>query len=193
MELALDELESLHEEMASPMTYEAVLLGRGLARRDPDSALAAYRLVGQRGDVFYRSHCCQYLAEVSDDPQPWLAEAARILRSLGVGRSVGILLRRAARRRNVSLPRHRTAPEGLREQDVRLIEMVSDASTNRQIAARLACSEKTVEQRLTRLFQRTGCRSRVELAAAWLDGSLVRLGLVPAGLVRPGGLRPPGR
>ncbi|MFD4814841.1 hypothetical protein, partial [Streptomyces sp. NPDC058418] len=52
----------------------------------------------------------------------------------------------------------------------------------------LACSEKTVEQRLTRLFRRTGCRSRVELAAAWLDGSLARQGLVPdAGPRRHGG------
>ncbi|MFG2968726.1 hypothetical protein ACGFZS_36220 [Streptomyces sp. NPDC048288] len=31
-----------------------------------------------------------------------------------------------------------------------------------------------MEQRLTRLFQRTGCRSRAELAAAWLNGTLTR-------------------
>lgn len=31
-------------------------------------------------------------------------------------------------------------------------------------------SEKTVESHLTRLFDRTGCRSRVELAAARLQG-----------------------
>ncbi|MFD9321477.1 LuxR C-terminal-related transcriptional regulator [Streptomyces sp. NPDC060053] len=86
---------------------------------------------------------------------------------------------RAATRRGVSVPRPRTAQEGLSERDVRLIGMVSDGSTNRQIAARQACSEKTVEQRLTRLFQRTGCHSRVELAAAWLDGSLARRGLAP--------------
>ncbi|MGW1506745.1 helix-turn-helix transcriptional regulator [Streptomyces mirabilis] len=176
---ALAELEALHEEMASPMTHESVLLGRGMAYHDADSALAAYRLVQERGDVYYRSHCCQVLAEAGEDPQPWLAEATRILHSLGVGRPIGIMLRSAARRRNVSLPRHRATREELTEQDVRLIDMVSAGSTNRQIAAGLACSEKTVEQRLTRVFRRTGCRSRTELAAAWLDGSLARSGLVP--------------
>ena len=62
---------------------------------------------------------------------------------------------------------------------VELREMVRARAAGAEIVdalqARLACSEKTVEQRLTRLFQRTGCRSRVELAAAWLDGSLARL------------------
>jgi DNA-binding CsgD family transcriptional regulator len=191
---ALAELEALHEEMASPMTYESVLLGRGMANRDADSALAAYRLVQERGDVYYTWHCCQVLAEAGEDPQPWLAEATRILHSLGVGRLIGIMLRRAARQRNVSLPRHRAAREGLTEQDVRLIDMVSTGSTNRQIAAGLACSEKTVEQRLTRLFRRTGCRSRTELAAAWLDGSLARSGLVPdAGQHRDDGGPPAAR
>ncbi|MFH9554625.1 helix-turn-helix transcriptional regulator [Streptomyces sp. NPDC017435] len=50
--------------------------------------------------------------------------------------------------------------------------MVSDGATNRQIAAELACSPKTVEQRLTRLFRRTGTRSRTELTATWLSGTL---------------------
>nr|WP_237531097.1 helix-turn-helix transcriptional regulator [Streptomyces sp. SID3212] len=102
-----------------------------------------------------------------------------------MGRPVRSRLGAAARRRNVSLPRRRAARGGRSERDergerdVQLIDLVSDGSTNRQIAARLGCSEKTVEQRLTRLFKRTGCRSRAELAAAWLDGSLVRQGLVP--------------
>lgn len=174
---ALRELEALHEEMASAMTLEAVLLGRGLAYRDADSALSAYRLAQQRGDAHLTAQCCQILAEVSNDSQPWLAEVTRILYSLGARRS--IWLRRVARRQNFSLPRNRAVSEGLSEQGVRLIELVSEGSSNRQIAAELVCSEKTVEQRLTRLFQRTGCRSRAELTAAWLDGSLARLGLVP--------------
>ncbi|MDH6630469.1 DNA-binding CsgD family transcriptional regulator [Streptomyces sp. LBL] len=177
MRQALEELEALHEQMASSTTHEAVLLGRGLVYRDVDSVLSAYRLVQQRGDAFLTAHCCQFLAEVSDDPQPWLAEATRILYSLGARRPIG--LRRVARQRNLSLPRNRAVSEELSEHDVRLIELVSEGSTNRQIAAGLVCSEKTVEQRLTRLFQRTGCRSRAELTAAWLDGSLAGLGLVP--------------
>ncbi|MEU9782611.1 LuxR C-terminal-related transcriptional regulator [Streptomyces phaeochromogenes] len=175
----LEELEALYEEAASPMTYEAVLVARGMVHGDADSALAAYRLVRRRVDLPLSVDCCQCLTEVGDDPQSWLDEAMRSGHVLGMGRPVRSLLGAAARRRNVSIPRRRAARAGLSDREVRLIGMVSDGSTNRQIAARLACSEKTVEQRLSRLFQRTGCRSRVELAAAWLDGSLARQGLVP--------------
>lgn len=175
----LAELEALYEETASPMTYEAVLVARGMVHGDADSALAAYRLVQRRVDLPLSVDCCQCLTDVGDDPQPWLDEATRSGHVLGMGRPVRSLLGAAARRRNVSIPRRRAARAGLSDREVRLIGMVSDGSTNRQIAARLACSEKTVEQRLSRLFQRTGCRSRVELAAAWLDGSLARQGLVP--------------
>ncbi|MFF2066734.1 AAA family ATPase [Streptomyces sp. NPDC058200] len=188
MRRTLEEMETLHEESASPMTREVVLLGRGMVHGDADSALAAYRLARQRVDVPLRVDCCGCLAEVGDDPQRWLAEATRSGHALGMGRPIRSRLGAAARRRNVSLPRRRAAREGRSERDARLIAMVSEGSTNRQIAARLACSEKTVEQRLTRLFRRTGCRSRVELAAAWLDGSLARQGLVPdAGPRRHGG------
>ncbi|MFF3849940.1 AAA family ATPase [Streptomyces sp. NPDC002328] len=175
----LRHLEALHEEAASPMTHEAVLIGRGMVHGDADSALTAYRLVRERGDLPLIVDCCQCLTDVGDDPSRWLAEAARSVHALGMGRPVRGPLGAAAARRNVSFPRRRTTSEGLDERDVRLIGMVSDGSTNRQIAARLACSEKTVEQWLSRLFQRTGRRSRVELAAAWLDGSLARQGLVP--------------
>ncbi|MEV2229680.1 LuxR C-terminal-related transcriptional regulator [Streptomyces phaeochromogenes] len=175
----LEELEALYEETASPMTYEAVLVARGMVHGDADSALAAYRLVRRRVDLPLSVDCCQCLTEVGDDPRSWLDEAMRSGHVLGMGRPVRSLLGAAARRRNVSIPRRRAARAGLTDREVRLIGMVSDGSTNRQIAARLACSEKTVEQRLSRLFQRTGCRSRVELAAAWLDGSLARQGLVP--------------
>ncbi|MFG2350747.1 helix-turn-helix transcriptional regulator [Streptomyces phaeochromogenes] len=175
----LEELEALYEETASPMTYEAVLVARGMVHGDADSALAAYRLVRRRVDLPFSVDCCQCLTEVGDDPRSWLDEAMRSGHVLGMGRPVRSLLGAAARRRNVSIPRRRAARAGLTDREVRLIGMVSDGSTNRQIAARLACSEKTVEQRLSRLFRRTGCRSRVELAAAWLDGSLARQGLVP--------------
>jgi DNA-binding CsgD family transcriptional regulator len=39
----------------------------------------------------------------------------------------------------------------------------------------LGISEKTVENSLTRLFARTGLRSRVELAAATVGGDLLRV------------------
>lgn len=61
------------------------------------------------------------------------------------------------------------------------MELVRAGQTNRQIATELEIREKTVEYHLTRLFLRTGCRSRVELAAASLDGRLEAPGRGMAG------------
>jgi DNA-binding CsgD family transcriptional regulator len=49
--------------------------------------------------------------------------------------------------------------------EVRITELISTGITNRQIASKLGLSEKTVESHLTRLFARSGCRSRVALLA----------------------------
>ncbi|WP_327181661.1 helix-turn-helix transcriptional regulator [Streptomyces sp. NBC_01334] len=179
---ALDELEALDEEVGSPMTREAVLLGRGVVRRDVDSALAALRAVRRRGDAYLELLCHLGLAEIGDDSERWLAEATRGAQALGIGRATRTSLGHMTRRRTLVLPRVRPARHELSEEDIELTTMVSRGATNRQIAARLVWSEKTVERRLTRLFQRTGCRSRVELAAAWLDGSLARRDLVPDGV-----------
>ncbi|WP_432145490.1 AAA family ATPase [Streptomyces sp. bgisy084] len=169
---ALEQLTALHAEVDTAMTREALLVARGVLDRDADGTHDAYRSAERRGDRHMMLYCCQVLAEVGDDPQPWLAEAARHTHLLSLGRPGRVLLGRSAQRRNVPLPRGRSAREGLSEAEVQLIGMVGEGGTNRQIAARLACSEKTVEQRLARLFQRTGRRSRVELVAAWLEGSL---------------------
>ncbi|MEU9433063.1 AAA family ATPase [Streptomyces sp. NPDC048252] len=182
MERALDELEALDEEVGSPMTREAVLLGRGVVRRDVDSALAALQAVRRRGDAYLELLCHLGLAEIGDDSERWLAKATRGAQALGIGRATRTSLGHMTRRRTLVLPRVRPARDELSEKDIELTTMVSRGATNRQIAARLVWSEKTVERRLTRLFQRTGCRSRVELAAAWLDGSLARRDLVPDGV-----------
>jgi DNA-binding NarL/FixJ family response regulator len=55
-----------------------------------------------------------------------------------------------------------------------LAVMVAEGSTNRELATVLQTSEKSVEGRLSRLFARTGYRSRVELATAILTGDYLR-------------------
>ncbi|MFJ9895883.1 AAA family ATPase [Streptomyces sp. NPDC091280] len=177
---SLDELEKLHGRMASPMAYEAVLLARGIVYADADSALEARRLVDARGDVYLGLLCVMSLANVTDEPARWLTEFTRKGHIVGVGPAIRAAVANTAKKKNVSLPKPRTAKAAWHETDVRLADMVSQGATNRQMAARLNCSVKTVEQRLTRLFQRTGCRSRSELAASWLNGNLAGLGSVPA-------------
>lgn len=178
---ALEEVETLHEEAATPMTHEALLLARGIAHHDADSALAAHRLIKLRGDVHLSVVCCLCLTHVADDPRRWLTEAVGDARTLGLGGSFRTAVTRAAQERGIPVPRLRQGHQKLTELDIRLVRMVTDGASNRQIAAELACSPKTVEQRLTRLFQRTGSRSRRELAAAWLNGSLTQTASGPSG------------
>ncbi|MEU7041802.1 LuxR family transcriptional regulator [Streptomyces varsoviensis] len=178
---AQEELEALHAEVGSPMTRESMLLGRAMLHGDAESARSAFSLVRRRGDRQLLLLARECLVALADDPQTWLDEAVREAQSLGAATFLRTMLAVRARWEGLKLnvPRQRAAPNRLSESDVRLIDLVSDGETNRRIAARMACSEKTVEQRLTRLFQRTGCRSRAELAASRLDGTLARLGLLP--------------
>jgi DNA-binding NarL/FixJ family response regulator len=48
--------------------------------------------------------------------------------------------------------------------------LVADGRTNREIAARLFLSEKTIETVLSRVFRKLGVRSRVEVAARIVAG-----------------------
>jgi len=168
----LEELETLHEEAATPMTHEALLLARGIALHDTDSALAAHRSIRRREDAHLSVVSGLCLADIADDPRSWLAETVRTAHGLGLGRPFRTAVHRTARRRGIPVPRLRRARAALTDVDLRLVRMVSDGATNRQIATELACSPKTVEQRLARLFQRTGSRSRTELTAAWHKGAL---------------------
>jgi energy-coupling factor transporter ATP-binding protein EcfA2 len=59
----------------------------------------------------------------------------------------------------------------LAENDQLLATLVADGLTNREVAAVLWTTEKSVEGRLARLFSRTGYQSRVELALAVLTGA----------------------
>jgi DNA-binding NarL/FixJ family response regulator len=54
----------------------------------------------------------------------------------------------------------------------RVIELVADGLSNPQIAEELHYSRKTVEVYLTRVYAKTGLRSRVELALAVERGEL---------------------
>ena len=83
-------------------------------------------------------------------------EARRALRGAGVrvGRG-GAAGARAPR-----------ASDALSTREREIAELVADGLTNREIAARLFLSEKTIETHLTRVFQKLGVRSRAQVAAA---------------------------
>jgi DNA-binding NarL/FixJ family response regulator len=59
------------------------------------------------------------------------------------------------------------------EENERLLAtLAAEGLSNKQIATALNTSEKSVEGRLSRLFTRSGYRSRIELSNAIVDGKL---------------------
>ncbi|GAA4002017.1 helix-turn-helix transcriptional regulator [Streptomyces plumbiresistens] len=66
----------------------------------------------------------------------------------------------------------RTGPAALSGLEGRITALVGRGLTNRQIARELGVSEKTVENNLTQVFAKTGCRSRLDLALAVMEGRL---------------------
>jgi DNA-binding NarL/FixJ family response regulator len=53
--------------------------------------------------------------------------------------------------------------DAIGEADRQLIDLIAGGATNQQAAVTLGVSEKAIEARLTRLYRRTGLRSRVAL------------------------------
>ena len=60
----------------------------------------------------------------------------------------------------------RTRELGLTGAELRVAELVAQGRTNREVAAMLFLSERTVESHLTHAYAKLGVRSRTELSRA---------------------------
>ncbi|WP_091508620.1 hypothetical protein [Amycolatopsis sacchari] len=142
---------------------------RGLMVVEHDQAAAdeALGLARERNEPHeLATTCIAVVRQDLGDPK-LLSEAYELLASLDalVPRAH---VRNLMRERDVPVPgRAATVAENERL----LAVLVAEGLTNRELATVLQTTEKSVEGRLTRLFARTGYRSRVELAAALLTGA----------------------
>ncbi|WP_316774194.1 helix-turn-helix transcriptional regulator [Streptomyces sasae] len=132
------------------------------------AAAAALRGRGHRTEL---ATACLIAARTADDTRPWLGTADEIAEQLGDTR-LRTYIKTLARTRGVTLPRRTTSSRAGAEVEARIIELILQGMTNRQIAAAIRFSEKSVERHLTRLFAKTGCRSRLDLVAAYERGML---------------------
>ncbi|HEX3788844.1 MAG TPA: LuxR family transcriptional regulator [Pseudonocardiaceae bacterium] len=174
-QLLLAEAAQEHERTGSPANAETHLLARGLVLADGEAARAGAELARQRGHQPDLAFACLVVGRLADQPQDWLHEAYQIAGRLGSS-WLRAYVKNRMRDHGVAVPRNRSVREPFSGTELRIIELIRDGRTNRQIAADVRISEKTVENHLTRLFARTGCRSRVELAAASLAGRLLVAG-----------------
>lgn len=142
------------------------LLATALVDQDPAAAAAAIELARLRGQPY---ELADTLRTVSTRG---LAEGKLVLEAYELyGRLDALLpralLRQQMRELTIAVP-GRVAT--LAENEHLLASLVTEGLTNRELATVLGGSEKSVESRLSRMFQRTGYRSRVELATAMLTG-----------------------
>ena len=108
-----------------------------------------------------------------------LGDAYRELGELGAiwrQRAVAHDLRRLGHR----VPHAPPSSAALSPVEVEVVSLVSAGLTNRQIAERMGLSPKTVEVYLSRIYVKTGHRSRVALAVAGLDTDSADDGAAPA-------------
>lgn len=79
------------------------------------------------------------------------------------------MLREAWSRNPASSP-----PSPLNDREVKMLRMVSEGVTNREIAARLTLSEQTVKNYLSMVFEKMGTRSRAQAATMALEYGWLR-------------------
>ncbi|MGW5580519.1 LuxR C-terminal-related transcriptional regulator [Micromonospora chokoriensis] len=164
VDVASDRLRALH----GALTTEAASLIQALIDGDPAAAARGAGHVRSRGHHLDLWYATLALGRTAEDAGTWLLEAHALARTLGapVARSAVV---GALRQRGMTPPQTRGARPAFSAVEVQIVELLRGGRTNRQIAARLRLSEKTIENHLTRLFARTGLRSRVELAAATVE------------------------
>lgn len=178
-DLMADPLRHGHDLVDHP-TYVAIRLAYGRATGDIAALTEALDVADQHALALQRGQVRLALGTLDTDPAANLTEAARIFQTLGAApwrqRAVAEL-----RHRGLRLPRQRARPSGLSETEEQVVRLVHQRFTNREIASAVFLSVKTVEAYLSRIYVKTGCANRIELARA-VDSGL--LGLTNPG--RPG-------
>jgi DNA-binding CsgD family transcriptional regulator len=169
-ELLID-INRRHQQDRHPQLDEARLLTQALVRNDARAGEAAVEVARGRGNLLALLRACITAAQRSETPQPLFAEAYAIAHTLDAD-YLCARLTTLMRRHGVSTRRPRRVRVDLSPVELRIIEMICAGRTNREIARHERMSEKTIEDHVSRLFARTGCRTRVQLATASLTGRL---------------------
>ena len=130
------------------------------------------------GRLFVAAQAHFYLAGIVPESSDHLSRAAELFTSMGAKLWVSRITARAkqldvALRLGTQRPR-RSSEKGkvLTQTEVELVQLLRHGLSNRQISAVLHYSGKTIEVYLSRLYQKVGCHSRLELVLAVERGEL---------------------
>jgi DNA-binding CsgD family transcriptional regulator len=176
-----DELETIALEFGTPMLRAVALSSRGrvlLARHDADAAasrlrdaLASWKALAVPYEVASTSTLLgQALREAGDDEgaQASFATAAALFDQIGA--RLDARLTRDSLAAGMTRP---ARPAGLSEREVEVLQLIAAGMTNKDIAADLVLSEKTVSRHLSNIFTKIGVSSRAAATAFAFDHQLV--------------------
>ncbi|MFE0019803.1 AAA family ATPase [Amycolatopsis sp. NPDC059021] len=162
----LAELDHVAEQMGTSRATLHLLLARALVEHDREAASSAVRLAQERGQPFE-------LARVIDTVvRHGVGDPGLLPQSYELFGELDALLYRSwsrdlMRRHDIAVRGRQTT---IAENERLLAVLVTEGLGNKQLATVLHSTEKGIEGRLSRLFSRTGYRSRTELAAAMFRG-----------------------
>ncbi|WHT22764.1 hypothetical protein N8J89_17365 [Crossiella sp. CA-258035] len=158
------------EQVAARLGTERAELNRltlhALVHEDQHAARAALDLLRTRAQPLEQAIVLERLVRYGIGAPALLAESYQRYGELDALMSRS-WLRTLMRRHGVAVPGRQAT---LAENERLLAVLVAEGLGNRQLATLLQTSEKSVEGRLSRMFQRSGYRSRVDLATAILTG-----------------------
>jgi DNA-binding CsgD family transcriptional regulator len=163
-------LDELVDDDAWLVVRLSALLTRAVVRADLDAARHAEQLAIDHDLPLERARAIAAHGTLTDDADR-LADAYARFAALGAARRqrhVSMELRRLGRR----VPRGPSRQSELSAAERQLAALVAQGFTNREIAARVHLSAKTIEVYLGRVFRKVGCTSRLELALAVNSGRL---------------------
>src|SRR6202042_1675884 len=160
-------------DQAAPLTEILTGLAQAYASGDPEPARRGQHLAEAEGAATLITEALTARGQVGDDPARTLAAAHTAWERIGApGRvaEVAAIMRGAGLAAPApafpaaSVPA--TGPGVLPARERSVAVLVHEGRTTQQIAHPLNISVKTVEAYLTRLYRKSGCTSRVELAVA---------------------------
>ena len=175
-----------HRLIANLLGYtDAILAGREGQAAAAEAAFSAAEAQMSPEDAWYRHYARRIagqaaLADGWGHPVLWLREAAAFFAGRGHDR-IAAACRGLLRRAGAPVPRRRPGdaalPERLRvllvtAREAEVLGLVADGLTNREIAAQMFLSPRTVEKHVANLLVKTGLRRRAQLAGyfAGLNG-----------------------
>lgn len=160
-------------DQAAPLNEILAGLARAYATGDPEPARRAQELAEGEGAGALAAEALTVRGQIGDELATTLPAAHAAwsrIGALGKARAVGAAMRAAGLRTPVVHHRGSQVPaadqDALTTRERALARLVHEGRTNQQIARTLHISVKTVESYLTRVYRKTSCSSRVELAVA---------------------------